>query len=340
MSQYLIKASFALFITTLFSPYTQSTMQNSKKLPEEAHEAFSIIAHRGASGFLPEHSAPALVLAFMQGADYIEQDLVLSKDNHLIVLHDIYLETVTNVEEIFPKRQRADGRYYAIDFTLEELRQVSLHERQNQQQKPVFPSRYQGNSHFSITTFKEHVELIRELNRQLSRDVGWYPEIKSPAWHLQEGKNIALILYQSLESLGLNNTDEKIYVQSFEPNSLKYLKHQLKIKVGLVQLIGENSWQESNADYLAMQSEKGLVEIAQYADGIGPWLHHVYNHDNEQIKPLLTLAKKHNLLVHPYTHREDDGNSPIFVQQRFKILKKAGINGIFTDQIMPYMKSP
>ena len=142
-----------------------------------AGKAYSIdiIAHRGASGYLPEHTKEALILAYMQGADYIEQDLVLSKDDELIVLHDIHLAATTNVEAIYPNRKRNDGRYYVIDFTLDELRQLSIHERQNQSNVLVYPNRYRGTAHFSITTFDEQIELIQELNRRFNRDTGWYP---------------------------------------------------------------------------------------------------------------------------------------------------------------------
>lgn len=76
-----------------------------------------VIAHRGASGYLPEHTLAAKAMAYGQGADYIEQDLVMTSDNELVVLHDIYLDAVTNVRDVFPDRIRDDGRYYVIDFT-------------------------------------------------------------------------------------------------------------------------------------------------------------------------------------------------------------------------------
>lgn len=296
-----------------------------------------IIAHRGASGFLPEHSKEAAVLAFMQGADYIEQDLVVTKDNHLVVLHDIHLETVTNVEQVFEQRMRNDQRYYAVDFTLAELRQLSLHERHTTQGDKVFPGRYAGTAHFSVTTFAEQVELIQELNRQFGKNTGWYPEIKSPQWHLSEGKDIAELFSVELKRLGLNEATTNIYVQSFEPNSLQRLKYELGLIVPLVQLIADNSWEESDADYIAMLTPKGLEQIATYAQGIGPWLEQVYDYQNNQVGSLLVLAHAQGLQVHPYTHREDALDLPDTPYAMFVRLKTAGIDGIFTDQIMPYM---
>lgn len=87
-----------------------------------------VIAHRGASGYLPEHTLPAKAMAYAQGADYLEQDLVMTKDDRLVVLHDHYLDRVTDVAERFPDRARKDGRYYAIDFTLEEIRSLMFTE--------------------------------------------------------------------------------------------------------------------------------------------------------------------------------------------------------------------
>ncbi|MCT7144116.1 glycerophosphodiester phosphodiesterase family protein, partial [Salmonella enterica] len=85
-----------------------------------------VIAHRGASGYLPEHTLPAKAMAYAQGADYLEQDLVMTKDDHLVVLHDHYLDRVTDVADRFPDRARKDGRYYAIDFTLDEIKSLKF----------------------------------------------------------------------------------------------------------------------------------------------------------------------------------------------------------------------
>lgn len=104
-----------------------------------------IIAHRGASGYLPEHTLEAKTLAFAQGADYLEQDLAMSKDNHLIVIHDHFLDNLTDVATKFPNRARSDGRYYVIDFTLAELRELKTTENffiKNGEMKPVYPGRF------------------------------------------------------------------------------------------------------------------------------------------------------------------------------------------------------
>lgn len=136
-----------------------------------------VIAHRGASGYLPEHTNEAKVAAFMMGADYLEQDLVLTKDNVPIVLHDIHLDEVTNVAQVFPNRNRPDSRFYAIDFALDEIKKLRVTERfrRNQPSNPYFPLRFPlWKSDFSIPTFQEEIELIQgqlndcSLNTKLS----------------------------------------------------------------------------------------------------------------------------------------------------------------------------
>ena len=102
-----------------------------------------VIAHRGACGYAPEHTVVAKGLSYAMGADFIEQDIVLTSDDQPIVLHDVHLDRVTDVAQLFPERARADGRYYAIDFLLEEIRQLKVHERVDwSTDKVVYPNRF------------------------------------------------------------------------------------------------------------------------------------------------------------------------------------------------------
>ncbi|MFC4699812.1 glycerophosphodiester phosphodiesterase [Glaciecola siphonariae] len=300
-------------------------------------KAIDIIAHRGASGFLPEHTKEALVLSFMQGADYIEQDLVATKDKQLIVLHDIHLETVTNVEQMFPSRARDDGRFYAIDFSLNELRTLSIHEREHTDNTLVYPNRYNGKAHFTVATFQEHVEVIRQLNRAFGKNVGVYPEIKAPSWHTSQGIDITALFMQALNDLDLNSASANIYVQSFEPEALKRIRFEYKSKVKLVQLIAENDWNESNTDYDLLKTVQGLDKVAQYANGIGPWIPHLIDEKTNTPTDLIKNAQTLGLVVHPYTYRADLYSDKEEAIRAFKRLKALGINGLFTDQVMPYM---
>src|SRR5947207_6618226 len=153
------KQFFPLLVSCLFAPRLLFfAMAESPKI---------IIAHRGASGYLPEHTLAAVAVAHTMGADYLEQDVVLSKDSVPVVLHDIHLDTVTDVARRFPGRKRRDGRFYAIDFTLAELKQLRVTERFNHQTgEPVFKERFpQCQASFEIPTLEEELQLIQGLNQ-------------------------------------------------------------------------------------------------------------------------------------------------------------------------------
>ena len=303
-----------------------------------------VIAHRGASGYLPEHTTEAVVMAYMQNADYIEQDLVLTKDGHLVVLHDIHIDTTTDVAQKFPERIREDNRYYAIDFSLRELKQLTVFERRNGQNQQVFASRFQGTAGFQIATFDEHISLIQQLNRQFNKEIGWYIEIKSPQWHLDQGQDIAKLLVEALSRYGLNNRESKVFVQCFDFKHSKRLRQELHLKTSLVQLLAENDWGESATDYDFLKTEQGLMEIATVADGIGPWIPQLLELKGGTVKRtgLTLLAKKHDLLVHPYTFRKDALPEGVSYQQLlymlFTELKVDGVFTDFTDTVVNYLK--
>ena len=158
-----------------------------------------LIAHRGASGYLPEHTLPAVVAAHVMGADYIEQDIVLSRDGIPLVLHDIYLETTTDVAVKFPGRNRSDGRFYAIDFDLDEIKSLSVHERVDGSGTAVFGSRFPVvDMALRIPTLAEEITLINGLNHSRSRSAGYYIELKAPALHRAAGLDIATITLELL----------------------------------------------------------------------------------------------------------------------------------------------
>ncbi|WJG08281.1 glycerophosphodiester phosphodiesterase [Aliiglaciecola sp. LCG003] len=291
-----------------------------------------VIAHRGASGYLPEHTLEAAILAFAQGADFIEQDLVLSKDGVPVVLHDIHLESVTDVEQVFPDRHRPDGRFYALDFTLAELQQLHKHERTDSDNNQVFPSRYQGLSPFRIATFEQHIELIQQLNRQFNKQVGLYPEIKSPAWHRQQGVDISKIVLKVLRKHQLDSADSMVFIQCFDFAETKRIRNELGAKVKLIQLLADNSWHESSSDYDYLQSSPGLAEIAKVAQGIGPWVPQLFDLDKMQPTPLAANAKQNALLIHPYTFRVDELPPAMGADELLTILfDKVEVDGIFTD---------
>ncbi len=300
-----------------------------------------VIAHRGASGYLPEHTLESVILAYAQGADFIEQDLVVTKDSKIIVLHDIHLETVTNVEQIFPSRKRQDGRYYALDFTLAELKTLNVHERQDAKGKQVFPNRYQGEGTFHIATFEEQIELIQQLNRQFNKTTGLYPEIKSPAWHRKQGVDISQLVMAILRKHKLDDADKTIYVQCFDFAETQRLRNDLGAKVKLIQLIGENDWLESPTDYDFLKTPAGLEAIAKVAQGIGPWIPQLVDLKTMQPTAFVKQAHVAGLQVHPYTFRKDalpeNVNQEQTLQLLFERLKVDGIFTDFTDTVVNYL---
>ena len=312
---------------------------------ENVETHFTVIAHRGASGYLPEHTLEAATLAFSLGPDFIEQDVVITKDDIPVVLHDIHLETVTNVEDVFPARHRDDGRYYARDFTLEELRQLRVHERANSDGKQVFKDRYRGTrANFKVATLNEHFELISELNRQFGTSVGVYPEVKSPAFHIKEGVDASKIVVDALNAYGFGGESGNSYLQCFDFNEVKRIRETLGYKGKVVMLIGENDWGESDTDYNWLRTQKGMQQVALYADGIGPWLGHLL--DNEamaqgkiEAAAWIAYAHENNLTIHPYTYRHDALPAGMSSEQVLEVLDKVvGADGVFTDHLVPVLR--
>lgn len=295
-----------------------------------------VIAHRGASGYLPEHTIAAKAMAYAQGADYIEQDLVMTKDDEVVVLHDHYLDTVTNVGDVFPHRARDDGRFYVIDFTLAEIRQLAVYERfanSDGSKVPVFDGRFPlEKSTFRVNTFAEEIELIQGLNKSTGRTVGIYPEIKSPAFHRQEGKDISAAVLEILKNYGYRTKQDLVFLQCFDPYELQRIHQQLfsemEMAVQLVQLLG------TDPQFEPALTEEGLAQVAAYADGIGPSMFLVVKPGSVvEVTDLVDRAHELDMVVHPYTFRRDQ--LPAFVddyQQLLRIfLDDVGVDGVFTD---------
>lgn len=302
-----------------------------------------IIAHRGASGYLPEHTLEAYSLAYAMGVDYIEADVNITKDGVPVVMHDTHLDTTTNVAKIYPSRKRSDGRYYIVDFNLDEIKKLSVHERIDlKTKKAVFKDRFPlGSSHFEVPTLEEEIQLIQGLNKSTGRNVGIYPEFKFPKFYKQNGHDIGAIALKILDKYGYNKKDAKCYIQCFDPTYLKSFKEKLQPKCKLVQLIGDSSWDDNKGDDVPhMLSTEGLKETAQYADGIGPWISQIIDENGEQKKSklvsnpnLIKDAHANKLEVHPYTVRKEElpkyvKNADEFIR---KLLFEVDVDGLFTD---------
>ena len=296
-----------------------------------------VIAHRGASGYLPEHTFPAKALAYTMGADYLEQDVVATSDDELVVLHDIHLDRVTNVHTLFPERHRPDGRYYVRDFTLDEIRQLLVHERCNADGSPVYPDRHKSDGEeFRVHTFSEELAFIADMQERVGKPVGIYPEIKRPQWHRDEGVDITPRFLGVLREFGYESHDDSIYVQCFDAAELVRIRELHNSELKLIQLIGETEWGESETDYEELRSKRGLTRLAKTVNGIGPWFNQLYLRGPDgQIEDSGLVGRAHSegLAVHPYTFRRDDlppGFESFDRLVRFAI-DELSVDGLFTD---------
>jgi glycerophosphoryl diester phosphodiesterase len=297
-----------------------------------------VIAHRGASGYLPEHTLAGYAFAYAQGADYLEPDVVLTRDGQPVALHDLTLDATTDVRQVFPDRAREDGMHYAIDFTLAELRQLRVFERidpeTGEQRYPVrFPTQ-QG--HFGIVTLAELIELTQGLNETTGRNVGIYPELKFPAFHADSGHDIAAIVVEVLERYGYRGPEDGAIIQSFEPAPLIRL-HEQGVRLRLVQLLGENDWEMNSLDYESMYTPEGLATIAQFAHGIGPPITRILTGVDAagapQFSTLVADAKAAGLIVHAYTVRADALPEGVALGDLlYLLLQVQEVEGLFIDQ--------
>lgn len=294
-----------------------------------------VIAHRGASAYLPEHTLEAQAMAVGQGADFIEYDIVLSRDGVPIVLHDITIDAVTDVTQRFPGRARSDGRNYAIDFDLDELRQLAVHERIDVATgAAVFANRFPpGRGSFAIATLAEAIALVQGLEVSTGRPIGIYPEIKRPAWHRAEGQDIGRIVLDQLARHGYGVPgDARLFLQCFDGSETHRLRHELDYAGPLVQLIGRNSWADAaGTDYAALLTDSGLERLAGTVDAIGPMIDLVID-ANGRVTDLVGRAAVAGLAVHVFTLRADAlpawaADIAVLTER----LAEAGVAGLFTD---------
>ncbi|MCP3675323.1 MAG: glycerophosphodiester phosphodiesterase [Gammaproteobacteria bacterium] len=320
-----------------------------------------VIAHRGASGYLPEHSIAAKAMAYAMGADYIEQDVVMTKDNHLIVLHDPYLDRITNVMSVYPDRYRenfGEKRWFAIDFSLQEIKGLSMTEAFSVNSKTNklttnYPSRFPlFKSSFHVSTLEEEIELIQGLNHSTGKNIGIYVEIKTPWFHQYEGKDISKATLKVLKDYGYITKEHKVFVQCFDPDETRRINDQLMPELGidlnLVQLIAQTSWNETMRftngklvpySYDWFFEAGAMAKIAEYADAIGPWKSMLVTEDSEpgnlKISSMVKDAHAVGMQVHPYTFRADEERIPKYANSFDQLLDiffyTVGVDGIFTD---------
>ncbi|OGV20960.1 MAG: hypothetical protein A2X47_10425 [Lentisphaerae bacterium GWF2_38_69] len=327
-------------LALIFSAGCTTTQQLQKEeIALENNDTPIIIAHRGSSGYVPEHTLLAKVMAYAQNADYIEQDVSMTKDAQIVVMHDIFLDTNTDVKKVYPDKAEKDERYHIIDFTLDEIKQLSVHERTDEKGKVVFNNRfpYTDELDLKVPTLEQEIVLIQGLNKSTEKNKGLYVELKQPKIYPDHGKEFARKVLAILAKYGYDNADSNCYIQCFDPFLLKYIKYDLHSKLRLIQLIGDNSADDRDIDYNEMLTKKGLKEIASYAYGIGPSISQLFtNYGKNPDLKLNNVAKwahEAGLRIHPYTLRNDSLPKGLTYNSICDLLfKKAKIDGMFTDQ--------
>lgn len=302
-------------------------------------ESKIVIAHRGACGYLPEHTLESTALAHAMGAHFIEQDVVLTKDGVPIVVHDVYLDAVSDVAQRYPHRERSDGRHYAIDFTLDEIKRLRVSTRFDPGTgRPAYPGRFPvRHGHFQVPTLDEAIELIQGLNQSRRRNVGVYTEVKSPAWHREHGKDISRIVLDTLARYGYTHRGDQAYVQCFDEAEVRRMRLELKSDLKLVQLLDGNAFRIEPPPVGTGHVPERLARIAQYADGIGPPLDLIVRGVGEDgqliLSRLVEESHRRGLEVHPYTFRADA--LPEYADDFDQLLRifcvDVGVDGLFTD---------
>ena len=330
--------------------------QTAAQTMTREHDDFVVIGHRGASGYRPEHTLASYELAARMGADYVEPDLVSTKDRVLVTRHEPEIGGTTDVASHpeFADRKKTkqlDGvavtGWFTEDFTLKELKTLRAKERipAIRQHNTVF------DGHYQIPTLQEVIDLTKRLSRELGRPIGIYPETKHPTYFQKQGLALEPELVKVLNSNGLNRPDAKVFVQSFEVANLKALDKQLRVP--LIQLTSSTGAPYDfvaagdKRTYADVVSAAGLREVATYADGVGPSKDQVIPLDatGKLGTPTALVRDAHaaGLLVHPYTFRVENNFLPANYKSdavpsdsgnlfgEIAAYRAAGIDGLFSD---------
>lgn len=323
---------------------------------EHHDERFLVIGHRGASGYRPEHTLASYELAARLGADYIEPDLVTTKDRVLVARHEPEIGETTDVaaHPEFTARKttkQLDGvavtGWFTEDFTLAELKTLRATERipALRQHNTLYNGRYQ------VPTLQEVIDLSRRLSHELRRPIGIYPETKHPTYFQRLGLALEPQLVRVLNRNGLNRPGARVFVQSFEVANLRALDRELRVP--LVQLINSTG---APYDFVVAGDKRtyddlvkpaGLGEISTYAEGIGPAKDRIIPRDatGRLTQPTTLVADAHRagLKLHPWTFRAENNFLPLDFRSsalpaeygnlfgELDVFRRTGIDGVFTD---------
>ena len=341
---------FVLAIAMLAALSTAAQAHRKPHKPDAAEPL--VIGHRGASGYRPEHTLASYELAARQGADYIEPDLVITKDGVLVARHEPEISTTTDVADHpeFASRKttkQLDGvattGWFTEDFTLAELKTLRAKERI----PALRPQNTVYNGQFEIPTFQEVIDLARRLH------VGIYPETKHPTYFRAQGLPLEEPLIRALNRNGLNHPRAKVFVQSFEVTNLRALDRVLRVP--LVQLYGGKTARPYdfvvNGDprtYADLATPAALKWVSRYAEGAGPSKDYIVPRDStgRSLPPTTFVDDAHraHLQVHPYTFRAENSFLPLELRSsadpaaygdigtELRQFYDLGVDGVFADQ--------
>ena len=333
--------------------------------PEYKEPKIIVVGHRGASALRPEHTLASYQKAIDDGADFIEPDLVSTKDGVLVARHENEIGGTTNVSVLsqFADRKKTkiiDGTsltgWFTEDFTLSELNQIKARERI----PALRPDNVQYNDQFNIPTLEQIIELAENHYKKTGKVVGLYIETKHPTYFQKQNLSLEDPILKTLAKYQYTRDIAPIYLQSFEVNNLKYFKDQLTLHKTLkyakiIQLYDEKGL--SPADFVAqgikttygdMATAQGLTDVAKYANGVGPWKPYIFNETYTAPSDFVKNAHAVNLKVHPYTFRPENNflannlkcstattdaskRCETGANKEYEMYFKAGVDGIFTD---------
>ncbi len=364
-----VKSSWGVSSLLLFSVFGLSACNSDDdkthvtKPPILPDTGFVIVGHRGASALRPEHTLAAYQKAIDDGADFIEPDLVPTKDGYLVARHESEISGTTNISTLsqFEDRKttkKIDGidytGWFTEDFNLNELTQnVKARERIAQYR----PNNTQYNDQYSIPTLEQIIELAEAHYKKTGKIVGLYIETKHPTFFQQQNLAMEDRLLTTLAKYSYTRDIAPVYLQSFETTNLKYLRDQLTQKKTLkhgkiIQLLdsptaipGDLQQQSSPQHYASLATAEGLKSVAKYADGVGPSKTYIFSNTEFKQTTFVKDAHAAGLKVHPYTLRPENGFLPDYLKcssvatercdtgaaKEFENFYKAGVDGVFAD---------
>ncbi|AUM28845.1 glycerophosphodiester phosphodiesterase [Acinetobacter pittii] len=360
------RALLCLSLISLVGCNDDDKTENSPTTPEYQLPKILVVGHRGASALRPEHTLASYQKAIDDGADFIEPDLVSTKDGVLVTRHENEIGGTTNVSTLsqFADRKTTkniDGKdltgWFTEDFTLSELQQLKARER-----IPEFrPANTAYNDLYPVPTLEQVIELAEANYKKTGKIIGLYIETKHPTYFKNQKLAMEDTLLKTLAKYEYTRDIAPVYLQSFEVSNLKYLKDQLDLHktikhAQIIQLYDAKTSQPADflessetKTYADLATAQGLKDVAKYANGVGPSKGYILNfNDNGSVQTTSFITDAHTagLKVHPYTFRPENNYLPTPLKcsqdkpaercpsgalKEFEAYFKAGVDGVFTD---------